>query len=344
MFSVDVRVIAVTMLRNGVSRNTIFESTGVTRSTLNLWKRYYRDHGSVWRDPVLRNRHENNCAFDMTLLSAIAAFVREKPRGLLREHSTMLDMMRNHASSEFIGLRCSKSTVDFHLNKLDFTRKVVLRLFEESSEPRRMTHAAIREHIPRRCIVSVDETHTDGGDVFRRFGRALAHHRSRLLGRDPRTVPRTNTTMALSSDGGIFGFQSVVVGKGALTAADWRLFVQNLIPKLGVYVPGRPWTQQLDNCVVLLDNAPIHDAAGDTFLGNNGVPLWRLATYSPDLQPIEGVFNDLKTIIRNLVYVRPELLDQPHFLQATAASMLTRRQIIGQFDRVYVVIASILAQ
>ena len=344
MFSVDIRLIAVTMLHNGVSRNTIYESTGVTRSTLNRWKRYYRDHGSVWRDPVLRNRHEDNCAFDMTLLWAIVTLVRENPRGLLREHSTMLDMMRNHPSGEFIGLRCSKSTVDLHLNKLGFTRKVVLRLFEESSAPRRLTHAAIREHIPRRCIVSVDETHTDGGDVFRRFGRALAQDRSRLLGRDPRTVPRTSTTMAVSSDGGILGFQSVVVGKGALTAADWRLFVQNLIPKLGVYVPGRPWTQQPDNCVVLLDNAPIYDAAGDTFLGNNGVPLWRLATYSPDLQPIEGVFNDLKTIIRNLVYVRPELLDQPHFLQATAASMLTRRQIIGQFDRVYVVIASILAQ
>jgi len=148
----------------------------------------------------------------------------------------------------------------------------------------------------------------------------------------------------VSSDGGILGFQSVVVGKAALTAADWRLFVQNLIPELGVYVPGRPWTQQPDNCVVLMDNAPIHDAADDTFLGNNGVPFLRLPTYSPDLQPIEGVFNDLKKIIRNLVYVRPELLDQPHFTQATAASMLRRRQIIGQFDRVDVLIASILAQ
>jgi len=157
------------MLHNGVSRNIFYKSTGVTRSTLNRWQRYYRDHGSVWRDPVLRNRHEDKCALDMTLLSAIVTWVRENSRGLLRETSTMLDMMRNHPSGEVIGLRCSKSTVDLHLNKLGFTRKVVLRLFRESSAPRRLTHAAIREHIPRRCIVSVDETHTDGGDVFRRF-------------------------------------------------------------------------------------------------------------------------------------------------------------------------------
>jgi len=35
MLSVDMRLIAVTMLHNGVSRNTIYESAGVTRSTRN---------------------------------------------------------------------------------------------------------------------------------------------------------------------------------------------------------------------------------------------------------------------------------------------------------------------
>jgi len=86
MFSVYTRLIAVTMLHNGVCRNNIYERVGVTRSTLNRWKRYYRDHESVWRDTVLRNRHEDNCAFDMTLLSAIVTLVRENTRGLLREH------------------------------------------------------------------------------------------------------------------------------------------------------------------------------------------------------------------------------------------------------------------
>jgi len=62
------------------------------------------------------------------------------------------------------------------------------------------------------------------------------------------------------------GFQSVVVGKGALMSADWRLFLQLLIPELGVYVPGRPWIQESNNCVVLFDNAPIHNAGGNTFL------------------------------------------------------------------------------
>jgi len=85
---------------------------------------------------------------------------------------------------------------------------------------------------------------------------------------------------------------------------------------------------------LLFDNAPIHDAAGDAFLENSGIPFVRLPPYSPDLQPIEGVFNDLKVIIRNLVYFNPHFLEDGVRLQALAASLVTRRQIVGQFSRV----------
>jgi len=150
--------------------------------------------------------------------------------------------------------------------------------------------------------------------------------------------------MAASPDGSILDFQSVVVRDGGLKAADWRLFLHLLMPKLGVYVPGRPWHLQPSNCVVMFDNAPVHNVMGDTFLGNNGVRFLRLPAYSPDLQPTEGVLNDLKVIIRNVVYVRPDLFDDPHSLQTRAASFSTRHQVIGHFDRVDKVLASILVE
>jgi len=52
--------------------------------------------------------------------------------------------------------------------------------------------------------------------------------------------------------------------------------------------------------------------------------------------------NDLKVIIRNLVYVQPDSLDDPPLLHARAASFITRRQVIGQYDRVDKVMESIL--
>jgi len=150
--------------------------------------------------------------------------------------------------------------------------------------------------------------------------------------------------MAVSADGRILYFQSVIVRDRGLKSADWRLFLQLHIPNPGVYVPGHPWHLQASNCVVMFDNAPIHTVRGDTFLENNGVPFLRKPAYSPDLRPIEGVFNDLKGMIRILVYVQPDLLDNRHLLQARAASFITRRQVIGQLHRVDKVIDAVLSQ
>jgi len=140
--------------------------------------------------------------------------------------------------------------------------------------------------------------------------------------------------MAVSADGRILGFQSVIMRDGGLKAADWRLFLQLLIPKLDVYVPGHPWHLQASNCAVMIENAPTHTVRGNTLLAYNGVPFWRLPAYSPDLQPIESVFSDLKVIIRYLVYVQPDLSEHPHLLQARAASFIARRQVVGKFDLV----------
>ena len=344
MYSDHLRASALSMLSNGVERSKVHSSIGVKRTQLKRWEQYYADSGSVWRNVDRHNKHHDACRYDRQLMDGIIYLVRTHPQALLREHSQMLKVMSEDPEGDMTRLRYSKSTVDRHLHRLGFTRKKILRLFRESSEERRRQHAVVRQRIPRRCIVSVDETHTDGSDVFRLYGRSLTHERSRLLDRDPRSVPRTSTTMAVSSDGRILGFMSVVVRERALTGADWRLFLQHLFPKLGVYTPGAPWHLQPDNCVVMFDNAPIHDADGDAFMTANGVSFLRLPPYSPDMQPIEGVFNDLKVIIRNLVYQNPALVDDPHLLQALAASFLSQRHIVGQFDRVDRVLAAVRAQ
>lgn len=86
-----------------------------------------------------------------------------------------------------------------------FTRKRVERLFQERSLAAQEQFVIDVSEVPLRCIVSVDEVHTDGGDVFRKYGRS--HHSTpcALLDRDPRTVERTSTMMGVSMTGGVCG-------------------------------------------------------------------------------------------------------------------------------------------
>jgi len=107
--------------------------------------------------------------------------------------------------------------------------------------------------------------------------------------------------MEMSVDGHDYGFHSGIVRDKGLKAADWRLFLQLPIPKLGFYVLGHPWRLQASNCAVMFENAPFRTVGGDTLLANHGVPFLRLPAYSPDFRPIAAVFNDLKVIIRNFL-------------------------------------------
>ena len=142
----------------------------------------------------------------------------------------MPKIMSQDPAGDMTLVRFAKSTVDGYLRRLGFSRKKILRLFCESTEGRWRQHVIVRQHIPRRCIVFVDATHTDGSDVFRLYGRSLTHERSHLRDRDPRSVPCTSTTMAVSSQGRILGFISLVVREKALTGANWRLFINIFSP------------------------------------------------------------------------------------------------------------------
>jgi len=331
MFEAPFRYAAIAMERHQVPRATICAVIGVKSAHLERWLRYWRANQSVWRVPERQNLHEDACWLYNQLLRAILSLVREHPLALLREHSAMLRAMKS--TPEFSEIKVSKSTVDRMLRRLGFTRKVIIRLYHAANPQRRREHAVLRQMAGTACIVSIDETHTDGRDVLRPCGRALRHERLELRDLDPRVVERVSTTMAVGANGKFLGIHSVLCER-ALTGNDWRLFLGRLLPSLGRYSPGVPWNLQAPNCVLLFDNAPIHDAAGDAFLENNGRPFIRLPPYSPDLQSIEGVFNDLKVIIRNLVYFNKELVTDGVRLQALAASLLTCGQVIGQFQRV----------
>jgi len=139
--------------------------------------------------------------------------------------------------------------------------------------------------------------------------------------------------MAVSMAGGVLLSQTVKLPP-AQTSDHYRIVLQGLRPHLGQRNIGEPWHLQPVSCVLLFDNAAIHDAAADEFLQNNGIHFLRLPPYSPNFQPIEGVFNELKRHIRDLIYIDGGYIDKPLRLIAVATSMLTHGQNYWLFVRV----------
>ena len=199
---------------------------GVRSAQIERWLRYFRANQSVCRVPEHENRHEESFWEDDTLLRAVMALVRDHPLALQRKHSAMMTTMR--AVHELSHLRVAKKTVDSMLRCLGFIRKVIIRLYCAANPERRREHAVIRELIGSGCLVSVDETQTDGNDVLRRHGRVLAEERVNLFDISPRHVDLVSTTMAVSSDGRILGFHSSTA-EVALSSHDWRLDLGRVI-------------------------------------------------------------------------------------------------------------------
>ena len=54
---------------------------------------------------------------------------------------------------------------------------------------------------------------------------------------------------------------------------------------------GREWDEQPDRCVLVLDNARIHDEVALAAVRAAGVVVLLLPPYSPDINPIEDVFS-----------------------------------------------------
>lgn len=237
-------------------------------------------------------------------------------------------------SEEYANVYASAATIytvmRFHGN----TRKKLERLFMERNEQQHKDFAMLKFQIPMRCIESIDETHKSGGDAYRKYGRTLINEPCTLLDRDPRSIPRTSTMMAVSAESGVMWIQRVVLGP-AQNADDWRLFLHDRLEVylVGHYVPEQPWEAQPDNCVLLLDNAAIHDEVGDEIVHANDMSFLRLPPYSPDLQPIEGVFNELKMHIKDRTYFNPGFSDKPRRRLAAASGLLANAQIRGQFTR-----------
>jgi len=341
MFSEEARQHVLGLLDEGYPAEDVADIIGCSTRSMRRWVKHFNENGTVWRDPRLHNMHDDGAIRNTDLTRAILTLVESEPAAFLSNHVDLLVTLSvdyPESGHRYV----SAATVYRVLRYHSYSRKRIERLFAERSIEAQRTFAHLFNEIPLRCVISVDETHTAGSEMYERYGRSIRNVPCVLYDRDPRTVARTSTMMAVTLTHGVLWAQTVIVGS-AQTADDWRLFLQCLHAQMNTFIPGLPWEMQPDACVVLYDNAAIHDETGDAYMQANGMHYVRLPPYSPSLQPIEGVFSELKQHVRALVYEDGRYLDKPMHLMAAATALITTAQVAGQFSRVSHNLAALLA-
>jgi len=104
--------------------------------------------------------------------------------------------------------------------------------------------------------------------------------------------PRVRTSVFVAMANGRVLDWMVTRPPPAQTSVDLSIFVTNLLlSHMRSVEEGRAWGEQQDRCVLVLENARIHDEVALTTLQDAGVFVLSLPPYSPDVNPIEDVFS-----------------------------------------------------
>ena len=139
-------------------------------------------------------------------------------------------------------------------------------------------------------LIWVDESGCDRRNCVRKraYGiRGMTPRDHRLLVRGT----RYSAIPVMSLD----GIRDVYLFEGAMNGEKFEQFVRAcLVPIL------QPFNWVNPNSVLIMDNASIHhvDGVRDLIENQIGVRLFFLPPYSPDLNPVEEVFSQIKAIMK----------------------------------------------
>jgi transposase len=189
--------------------------------------------------------------------------------------------------SDEYDIQCSVETAGRVIKRINMTTKTAQRIHAEQDPALRATYLAeVARTYSAEQIVAIDESAVNERIKDRRYGWSPKGMpcRVKLSGKKSK---RWSILPAL----GIGGFLYWEIYHGSYNADRFNDFIERLLPKMTPF-PG-------PRSVLLLDNARTHH---NTYLAPicaaAGVQLLYLPPYSPDLNPIELSFHELKEWMR----------------------------------------------
>lgn len=258
----------------GKNDTEVWESTGVHRNTvrrlrlsLEYWGQCYAPATvRLGRPPLLRQEQ----------LDSLAEYLKGRPHAYLEE-------MQDFLYDEF-DIEASISTVWRALEKLQYTRKLATKRAREQSEPLRRVYRARMSHYKAEQVIAIDESACNERTGDRKYGWSRINTPVQLE-YSMRRSERWSLLPAMT----VNGYLSYTIFQGSITSAIMEDFL--LYKVLPFTTPG--WS------VIVLDNASIHRSPRvREFCAAAGVQLEYLPPYSPNYNPIEKSFKQLKSWIR----------------------------------------------
>ena len=216
-------------------------------------------------------------------------------------------------------VQVDSSTIWRTLRRLGFTHKKIKQLpMQRSNEARVEFMAEISAYDPS-MLVWLDETGCDKRNFVREYGYALQ-------GMTPRAYTfnswgkRYTSIASMSVD----GLEDVYITEGNVNGESFLEYVRHsLLPTL------MPFDGINPKSVVIMDNASIHhvEEVVSTIEGIGSIVKF-LPPYSPDLNPIEEVFSEVKQWIKSndIVFQSSQ---NPRVLLATAFNLVSQENCLA---------------
>jgi len=157
----------------------------------------------------------------------------------------------------------------------------------------------------------MDEAHGCGRSANRKWAWSLLGRRAECDLTNCRGVS-TTFFFAMSHDR-MLDWKITQPRPGQTSVDFLRFALESLLPLMNAYDPGLPWSKQVERCVLILDNARVHDQAAIALIQAAGGLVRLLPPYSPDLNPIEDVFSVGRSWLRR--HVTPEHFNEWPFLR-----------------------------
>ena len=204
-------------------------------------------------------------------------------------------------------IKVSQSMISETLKRIKITRKKLQVEAAQRNQATRLTYQAKMSTVKASQYVFVDESGSDERTGDRTHGyskRGVPARIARWL--------RSRTRVSVLPAYTVEGYIDFITFEGTCNAEIFEGFILgNVLPKMNAW-PG-------ERSVLVMDNASIHHSRIDSIkeaCRHKKVKVVFLPPYSPDYNPIEESFNDLKALIRREYKKRIGEFDSYHsFLQ-----------------------------